>query len=365
MKKLLVLTDADFIGGAETNYKLILPQLWKNGWFPIFVTSGSDAIRSYFQRQGMDVSVAPVFEKYHSFSVNNHVSLVNIFRTWLAVLRNRRMLRKLVREHQPAAIVSNSMVSHWLLAFANTGAQTRKVMHLHDIINAKKAFGLYGWGLHRIAKRMDAVISVSDAVRNQFSPELRSRINKIYNPAEASLYIAGHHTDRIIRVGMFARYTPWKGHRDFLEIAKAFPSDNYQFVCFGNYAGNEPYYEELQQLAAALPNARNITLNGFCYNAAAEMSKCDIILQLSVLPDASPKILVESNMCHVPVYGYEGGGVRELFEELSLAGVLVPQGDKEAMVKAISEFGNREFVFPDFSILQPENYFSRFEKMLV
>ena len=67
----------------------------------------------------------------------------------------------------------------------------------------------------------------------------------------------------------------------------------------------------------------------------------------------------------MPCAGYEGGGVRELFEELSLAGVLVPQGDKEAMVKAISEFGNREFVFPDFSILQPENYFSRFEKMLV
>lgn len=365
MRKLLVLTDADFVGGAETNYQYIIPQLLKNGWFPIFVSSGGENLKSYFRKQGLEIVVVPAFKKYYSFSVRNRVSLTNIFRTWLNVVRNRQVLRKLISKHKPSAVVSNSMVSHWLLAFANTGTGCRKVMHLHDIVNGRKAFGLYGKGLNWIAGRMDAVIAVSEAVRKQLSPKLQLKVNKIYNPAEATLYIAGRHSGKIMRIGMFARYTPWKGHRDFLEIAKALPSGNYQFICYGNYSGNESYFEELKAIAATMPNAANIQINGFCYNAAAEMSKCDIILQLSLLPDASPKILVESNMCRVPVYGYEGGGVKELFEEFSLAGVLVPSGDKQALVNAIKDFPNREFAFPDFSHLQPANYFTRFEQMLV
>src|SRR5262245_13097699 len=107
MRNLLVLLDADFIGGAETNYKYILPRLKERGWNVIFVSSGDTNIHEYFAQYGLTVSVLPLFRKYFSLSENGKVSFANIFRTWRAMRKNRSILKKLIREYQPPAIVSN------------------------------------------------------------------------------------------------------------------------------------------------------------------------------------------------------------------------------------------------------------------
>jgi glycosyltransferase involved in cell wall biosynthesis len=364
MNNILILTDADYVGGAETNYIHILPQLAKNGWRPVFVTSGTNQLKTYFDKKQINIEIIPAFQKYLSFSVNDRVSLINIFRTWLALIKNRCALKKLISTYDPVAIVSNSMVSHWLLSKSKTGSSCRKIMHMHDIIDRKKAFGIYGKGLNMITRRVDSIIVVSEAVKKQFPATLHSKINKIYNPAKASLYERHNKSGETIRIGMFARYTPWKGHRDFLAIANAFPSDNYEFVSFGNFIGNEKYYQELKTTAAGLSNAANIYLNGFCYDTGKEMAKCDIILQLSVLPDPSPKIMLEANLCQVPVYAYEGGGVKELFEEFLLAGITVPSGDKDSMIREISHFRMKTFTFPDLHELDPSAYFYKFSSVL-
>jgi glycosyltransferase involved in cell wall biosynthesis len=364
MKNILILIDADYVGGAETNYLHIHPQLTKNGWNPVFVTSGSDHLKAYFDKKQIPIEIIPAFQKYSSFSVNGRVSLFNIFRTWIAILKNRQVLKQLISTYHPAAIISNSMVSHWLLSKSKRGPACIKIMHMHDIIDKKKALGIYGKGLNMITRKVDSVIAVSEAVKKQFPVPYQSKIKKIYNPAKASAYQRDKKSGQVIRIGMFARYTPWKGHGDFLSIAEALPSDQYEFVSFGNFVGNEGYYEKLKNVAASLPNAANIHLNGFCYDTGKEMAECDIILQLSVLPDPSPKIMLEANLCKVPVYAYEGGGVKELFQEFSLAGISVPSGDKKGMIAEIRQYHMKTFKFPDLNELNPTDYFLKFSGVL-
>ena len=363
MKTLLILTDADFVGGAETNYTYILPSLQKNGWNPVFITSGDKNISEYFRRQQLMPTVKPLFRKYFSFSVNGRVSPVNIFRTWRSLVKNRAVLKGLMKEYRPQAIVSNSMVSHWLLSAIKSDAGCKKIMHLHDLVNTKKAFGLYGRGLQRIAAKMDTVIVVSEPVRSQLPVALHNKIVKIYNPVKLS-QLPAKTISKPLRIGMFARYTEWKGHRDFLRIAQALAGPEYEFTSYGNIAGNEAYFRQLQELAGALPNHLRIQLNGFSHHINREMATCDIILQLSKLPDPAPRVLIESNACGVPVFAYEGGGVKELFSELGLAGVIVPMGNLSAMIEAIKKADTMSFVFPDLKEITPEKYFTHFEKVL-
>ncbi|MDO6429405.1 glycosyltransferase [Flavitalea sp. BT771] len=363
-KTLLILTDGDFVGGAETNYTFILPILKEHGWRPVFVTSGDKNISEYFSRQQLQVEVFPGFSKYFSFTVNGRVSLVNIFRTWLSLRKNRIVLKGLFKKYQPLVIVSNSMVSHWLLSAVGSGVSCKRIMHLHDIIDTRKVFGLYGRGLNHIASKMDSIIVVSDAVKERLSSSLGYKAVKIYNPMKAT-GLPSKPLSKPMRIGMFARYTEWKGHWDFLYLAKALSGPEYEFVSYGNTTGNEAYFRRLQAFASSLPNASHIHLNGFCYNVTAEMAKCDLILQLSILPEPFSRIMIESNACRVPVYAYDGGGVQELFRELSLAGLLIPQGDLHAMIDAIKSADKRTFVFPDLREISPDNYFARFEKVLV
>jgi glycosyltransferase involved in cell wall biosynthesis len=368
MKNLLILLDADFVGGAETNYKYLLPILKKEGWTPIFVTNGAKNLKEYFHRQNIQVQVLSPFKNYYSLSENGRFSAKNFFKNLLSIKRNKSTLKKIIDEYKPAAVISNSMISHWLLSSVRHKHPFKKVMHLGDIINRKRVFGLYGMGLDRITKRMDSVIVVSDAVKKSLIPKIHNKVTKLYNPVEMKIQgrkMNGKSVNHTIRVGMFARYTSWKGHREFLKIANELNDPIFEFVCYGNVDGNEDYFRELQRLANSLPNKDRIHLNGFSHDVVSEMSKCDLILHLSNLPEPFGRIFIEANALGIPAYAYDGGGTREVFKELKIAGVLITNGDYKKMVEEVRLFPDKKFEFPSLEEISPENYFSRFEKVLL
>jgi hypothetical protein len=47
---LFILTDQDFVGGAEVNYRFMIPELTKKGYRPIFVAPASERLRHYFHQ---------------------------------------------------------------------------------------------------------------------------------------------------------------------------------------------------------------------------------------------------------------------------------------------------------------------------
>jgi glycosyltransferase involved in cell wall biosynthesis len=335
VRNLLILIDGDFVGGAETNYRYILPGLLECGWRPIFICPDDRNLRRYFSSLGFEIATETGYEIYPPFSVGGRVSPRNLLKVFGAVRRNRKKVLEAAIRHEATAVVSNSMVSHLLNAGIPASSGLRRVVHLHDIVDRRKAKGLYGKGLDRIARRADAIITISDAVEATLPADALSKAVKLYNPI-GDMPIRRRAPGLPIRAGMFARYTPWKGHRDLLEIVKACSDLPIEFVSFGNVSDNDQaHFETLTAGVAALENPGQMRLNGFSPDPMQEMADCDYVLHLSTLPEPFGRVLIEANACGVPVLAYRGGGVDEIFGNLELVGERFANGDWRTMAEVL------------------------------
>ena len=240
MKKIGILIDADYIGGAETNFRFILPGLYEHGYESMFVTHGSDNIGKYFKDKKIPVKVNGNLKKYHSLSHNGMFSIKNSIKTLVALISNYFLVRKMINRESFDVVISNSMMSHFLLsilhAFDNK-SNTRYVMHLHDIVDRSKVFGLYGLVLDQIVSHCDKCIVCSNAVADRINVKT-NKVVTIYNPISLNhedtlMSLRREKTDRI-RIGFFSRYTPWKGHDELLKILDTIHCLNVEFVTYGN-----------------------------------------------------------------------------------------------------------------------------------
>ncbi|MEZ5275621.1 MAG: glycosyltransferase [Opitutaceae bacterium] len=334
-KSLLILVDGDFVGGAETNYRFILPGLLSRGWRPVFVCPEDQNLRAYFDAFGHRIETATGMLRYPPFSVGGRTSPMNLFRVFAAIRVNRRRVMHLIREHSAVAVISNSMVSHLLNASLPLDPGYRRVVHLHDIVNRRKARGLYGKGLDWISRRVDAIITISDAVVETIPKSERYKSTKLYNPI-GEMPVRKRAREERLRVGMFARYTKWKGHGDLLQIAATCTDAPVEFVSFGNVsASDQVYLDGLKTMAQALKHPDRLRLNGFTPDPLQEMADCDFVLHLSTSPEPFGRVLIEANACGVPILAYRGGGVDELFENLGLFGERFSNGDWAAVAAFI------------------------------
>jgi glycosyltransferase involved in cell wall biosynthesis len=363
-KKLLILLDKDFVGGAEVNYRYIIPELEKRNYEVFLVLDGEENIKRYYRGFGINATLLPILSPYKPFRNSGKMCYINIAMTYFSLLRNRRILEKVASEYRPKAIISNSMISHWLLALWSNRrsykASVVTIMHLQDIVDRTKVYGLYGIGLDWITSKVDRIISISDSVTETLPGKCRKKVRKLYNPVINPPLLREKRQNDILRVGMFARYIPWKGHRDLLKIARCCCDRNVEFSCFGNVSDEDTaYYDELQAEVQTFSNRGRVELNRFTPDVLKEMRNCDLILHLSVFPEPFGRILIEANACKVPIFAYKGGAVEELFRELGLAGRMFDSGDWESVARAIFSFGRSEYEFPDLSILNPSIYVDR------
>ena len=364
-ERILILLDEDFIGVAEINYRYILPEFINRNWNAIFLSSGEENIKNYFGGLGIDVNVVPALKPYKPFSKKGRLSIVNIIVSYITLLKNRKILKTIINHYYPKAIISNSMISHLLLGLlrniVSNGERVLTVMHLQDIVDRSKALGFYGLGLDWIAANVNKIITISDAVSDTLSKRFHKKIIKLYNPVYNEMPSKVKIQNAIFRVGMFARYIPWKGHKDLIRIANFCNNKNIEFISFGNFSHEEiGYYEELRAQATNLPKSAKVKFNTFIAEVYNEMAKCDLILHLSTLPEPFGRVLIEANACKVPVFAYKGGGAEELYNELGLAGKLFENGDWKSVGRAICDFKATEYKFPDMSKLSPSAYVDRF-----
>lgn len=369
MKTVYVLTDHDFVGGAEVNYKDIIADYQKRNVQITFIAPGTKNIQSFFEKNKLNQFIYKNLPaNYLSLrSSSGKISVFNILRNFIAFNKNRKYLLKLISIEKPSAIISNAMLSHILIS--NIPTRIIRVAHIQDIVDRRKLMGVYGKILDFVVANVDEVITISDAVTNTFSEKYLHKVHKIYNPVLVPDNLTQPKND-IFLVGMFARYVDWKGHYELLKIVKQFKAtkiQNIKFVCFGNVYGNESYFERLQSEVKKNNITDYIDLNSFTNDVMSEMNKCNIILHLSVQPEPFGRILIEANMLKKPILAYQGGGVVELFNNLNLVGEVVNVYDSQAISKAIVDYQKRnlsELVFPDLDELRPDKYVQKFINVL-
>jgi glycosyltransferase involved in cell wall biosynthesis len=374
-KKLLILTDKDFIGGAETNYRELIPAYQKAGVVIYFVSFGSTSkLSAYFNK----ISLGEI--KYHALpqemlslrAKKGAFSLSNLLSNVARFVKNRNHLKKLIAAVKPTGVISNSIFSHIIVASLPANKNYKRLMHLQDIINTRALGGLYGKILNNLVSKIDYVITISDAVEASLPSDFKHKYKKLYNPVTVLKSPATQVGEKksngaLFKVGMFARYVPWKGHHHFINIAEMVhhqKPNSFNFVAYGNFTFHEPYYKELKMLVKEKHLQNVVKLSGFAEDVSDEMASCDVILHLSVAPEPFGRVLIEANANGTPVVAFKDGGVEELFQNLKLAGKLIQNGDEEGIVKTLLNMNFKKYTFPELRQLQPEKYVEKILTLL-
>jgi glycosyltransferase involved in cell wall biosynthesis len=143
--------------------------------------------------------------------------------------------------------------------------------------------------------------------------------------------------ERVARVGMVGRLTPWQGQHVFLRAAalvrQRFPKTVFQII--GAATLDEQKYEaKLHALVATLDLSKNVELTGFRSDVPKLISDLDVLIHASTVAGPCGQVILEGMAAGKPVVATDGGGVSEIVVD-GVTGFLVPIGDARAMAEAI------------------------------
>jgi glycosyltransferase involved in cell wall biosynthesis len=210
-----------------------------------------------------------------------------------------------------------------------------------------------GLGLKAAARALPRLIfansdAVAGAVRARAAPKVP--VVTLYNPVDLERFNPKR-AGRAVRaelnvpdgtplIGMVAHLTPWKGHADFLRMAKAVSLQvpGVRFLVSGGPIyetdGHTGYEESLRLLAGELGIADRVKFLGIRDDIPEIMAALDVLVHCPTAPEPFGRAVAEAMGAGRPVIASKEGGVLELVED-GRTGVLVPSGDITGFAAAL------------------------------
>ncbi len=208
--------------------------------------------------------------------------------------------------------------------------------------------------LHRyLYRRVNRILTVSGFIRENVlrtCPVPPEKVHVLLNGLPIDAYDPGKYNREEIRrelglnasdvvVGMVARLTPKKGHREFLEAARRILDQTdvpvHFLVVGGASYGEEEYEQAIRALAASRQLFPHITFTGFRRDVPRMMAAMDI-LAFPSYGESFPNTLLEAMALQLPVVAAAGGAVPEVVVE-GHTGLLVPPRDGQALAEKLLE----------------------------
>ena len=261
-------------------------------------------------------------------------------------------LRRVLAALKPDVVHARSRLPAWLARLALPGLQPRPhfVTTVHGL-NSPNAYSA-------VMTRGERVIVVSQTVRDhvqQHYPDLsQERVRLIPRGVDADEFPYGYRPDPAWREAFFAEFphlagaplltlpgrgTRLKGHAHALRLLAALHArgiDARLLLLGADEPARAGYVRELRQLAKALGVADAMAITPPRSDVREVYAISDLILQLSIKPEAFGRTVLEALALCRPVLGYAHGGVGELLAELYPAG-RVPTADEARLVERAAE----------------------------
>src|SRR5215472_11606930 len=231
--KVLFVNPGRELGGAEQSLLLLLDALRRHEppVDPMVATFGDGPFSAALLERAIPVTYVSVPDAVRETSRYSEP----FGQLWTMTLAARAMpavweLAKIARAAQSALIHTNGMKAHILGGLAGRMLWKPVVWHMRDF----PPDGMNGVGLRAAAKALPRLVftnseAVAAAVRARAAP--RAPVVTLYNAVDLEGFNPGR-SGAAVRaelnlergaplVGMVAHLTPWKGHGDFLRIARA------------------------------------------------------------------------------------------------------------------------------------------------
>jgi glycosyltransferase involved in cell wall biosynthesis len=256
----------------------------------------------------------------------------------LDVVRYVAALRGRIRALQPDLVHTISLKSAIYGSAAARLAGTPCLCHLQDRIAPDYLPARTVGTVRLILSTLPSAVVVPsratlEAASGHFRRGLLTAVIPLPVPIPAQPFAV---RDRVERIGIVGRLTPWKGQHVFLEaFARAFPQPNVQAVLIGSAMfGEDAYASELRAQARALGIEDRVEFAGFVYDVHAELERLDVLVHASVLPEPLGTVVIEGMAAGLPVLATNAGGPSEYIED-GRDGLLYPPGDAEALAAAL------------------------------
>jgi len=344
------------VGGSYYSLLYLVKNLDRRRYHPIVIFYTEHTLLPAYREAGVETYV---WEKAKTFTFGGaHRKLWKWLRPFRPIVLGFQKALNLLHE-----FVFPALARAWYLK--RNGVQivhlNNSILYNHDWMFAAKLAGVKCMTHERgindwftasakyFAKRLDAVICISDAVRRNMNERgadfgnlvvihngLDPKSMKIVIQPEALRAAYGIVPPTVV-IGMLGNIKAWKGQdtviRAMDRVRRSIPD-----VCcllVGDTSPSDREYEQsLHALVASLGLDKQIVFTGFQRNVSDFLMMFDVMVHASVLPEPFGRVILEAMACQKPVIAARAGAIAEIVEE-GQTGLTFPPGDAESLAEAI------------------------------
>jgi glycosyltransferase involved in cell wall biosynthesis len=265
-----------------------------------------------------------------------------------------RQVRMIAERAKPFDMVFlNTQKALILGAFSRALHGKPTVWHVHDIVS-REHFGrlhltLIKWAVkvgvdHVVANSRasaDALIKLTGLPRSAV-PVVHNGVDMTRfgdDASQASAVIEQRRTalglprDAFL-VGLFGRFTQWKGQHVAIDAIARVPDAHLVLVGDALF-GETAYAQSLRTQAEALGITDRVHFAGFQHDVASWMKAMDVIVHASTQPEPFGLVIIEAMAAGKPVIASNGGAVPEIVRH-GENGMVIEPGDASKLAVAIS-----------------------------
>jgi glycosyltransferase involved in cell wall biosynthesis len=322
----------------------ILPELNTGG-----VERGTLEVADHLVRHGHEALVVsnggrmvPALEKLGA----RHITMP-VHRKSLLSLLQVRPLRQLLENEQPDILHIRSRVPGWIAYLAwrkmDKSTRPRLVSTVHGFYSVNRYSAVMTKG--------ERVIAVSESIRDyilkNYKDVQEAKIMVIHrgvSPAHCprgfapdAAWLKEWRNEQPQLEGktvllMPGRITRWKGQADFLRLVASLKAEGMQvhgLIAGETHTRKKAFLEELQGMVTALGLSDEITFLGHRLDVREVMAVSDLVLSLSLDPEAFGRVTLEAAALGKKVVGYGHGGVGEQLSVVFPKGLVSPGDEME------------------------------------
>lgn len=282
----------------------------------------------------------------------------------LSTLRYIWKVREFLTSEQPDILHLRSRLPAWIGYLAWKGMPATSRPHLVTTVHGPYTPGRYS----SVMVRGERVIAISDMIRAYIlrnypwvDPAIIRNIPRGVDPAAyphgyrpPDAWLNKWRTQFPALEGKYvitlpARLTRWKGQEDFIQIIAGLKRRGLpvQGVLVGDAHPRKQYYADaLREQVRAAGLEADIHFTGHRSDVKEIMAVSNVVLSLSLDPEAFGRVSLEALTLGVPVAAYDHGGVAEQLAAVFPEG-RVPVGDTRTMEARLSQWYRTRPVVPD------------------
>jgi len=329
------------------------------------VEKGTVEVARYLTLNGHKAVVASeggVFEKNLAAVGARHYKVPVGRKNPLAMIYSYIKLKQLIRKENIDIVHARSRIPALTGYFATKATGKTFVTTAHGQYKKHLISRVMGWGRVVIV----ANETMARYMNENFNVPLRkiSVVPRGVDLKKFSFTLPSRRKGRSFRIGMICRFTPLKGHIDFLKAASyvARKKHNIEIVLMGDRASaKEEYMKKIELTIRRLMLGNIVTFKDASEDVAKVMEGLDVLVSANREQEAFGRTIIEAQAKGVPVVATRIGGVVEniedgvtgLFSEpgapLDIAEkIMLYQNDPALMDKVAA--GARKFVEEHYSL---------------